>query len=234
MELHFHPAVRVGVDLLTRRTDDDGGLYTLDERPGGRAKRPERHIMGDTLEAVPIRGLRISAVPFHRFMGHGNQQVLLIIKIPAVMVGQCKAITAGECPAVTGSGELRNLRFLLFHADFCQPVTIRFLPVQAGIVVNLPLSGPQCGLTRHDRGEIGGRYLEIVVCQRVLSGPDLPAHFQGSDDIFLQPPFSAQVIGCRFLTRAGLVPRRAVTDDHRVLAVFVLKKIGDSLLLHEP
>ena len=41
VELDLHPAVLVGVELLTRRADDDGGLRAGDDRLGRDPLRPE-------------------------------------------------------------------------------------------------------------------------------------------------------------------------------------------------
>src|SRR5580765_8170192 len=54
VELHFHAAVLVGVNLFAGGPDDDGGLAALDEGLRRDALRPERYRGRDAFEAVSI------------------------------------------------------------------------------------------------------------------------------------------------------------------------------------
>ena len=72
MELHLDPAVLVGVDLLTRRTDHNGRLGPLNRRPRRDSGRTVWHVMRDTGKVIGVTLTHIGTCPGIALPHRGN------------------------------------------------------------------------------------------------------------------------------------------------------------------
>jgi hypothetical protein len=72
MKPHLHVTARVGMDLLTRRARDEGGLDTGDARAGREARQAEGHLSWDGLD------LERASPPFLPGAARGNHDVIAL------------------------------------------------------------------------------------------------------------------------------------------------------------
>src|SRR5262245_64381387 len=94
MELRFYAAILVHVNFLAGRTDDDGGLGTVDDRRRRQPRRAERRRMRDALETIGVmefgRGMFGGAAVIGPLIGRmrDRSQNIALIEITPVMIAQ--------------------------------------------------------------------------------------------------------------------------------------------------
>ena len=263
VELHFHPAILVGVDRLAVRSDHGSRLGTAGHRPGRDARRAPGRVSRRRQDLDHHRLLRRAVAARHITLrihpiGHAGDQVFLVEPIQRVLV-QFQDLPAGQLDGVADAAVMTPLGLLRQHRRLGQGRVAVVVGEVGVVVVDLGLVGRRRGARRRLSGVrdaplvLGrlGRSVERRRLQRVVAlhlGLRLGEVEVAERRLALGPghdglgPAPDPVIHPGLLRRSVLhivvaaVGMRSaiVAQHHDVAAVAMVEEVVDALLLHQP
>ncbi len=197
VELHLHPPVLVGVDLLAGGTDDDRRLRSLHERLRREPLRSEllrgRHRDERAAIARPARLGQRLVVLERQVVARADDQVLAVLIVARVVLER------QQRPDRQPARVRRRMRRLELRAHLVDPhrgvlLAVRPLDVEPGIVVDLVVARRVAARQRLAGLQLDARPLEIVVVVHVDARLDLPPEVPGVHvlDVGLAPAASAR------------------------------------------
>ena len=233
-ELHLHPAVLVGVDLLPARADHYGGLRAGGPRHRGQPLRPHRHGGRAAGERVGVARPAVAQPGHPRVAGrvvHRHEDVLGVGGVGRV-AGQGEGGPGAERRAPAGAGGQVVPGFLRLQPGLHQRAAAVRLQVGAGEVEPLE----RLGLADRHHGVGGGQQArrragEVVVGAGRLAGGEGAGLLPGEDGLDvarLRPVLDLGVRG------AGGVRRRRVGQHQGVLVGGEGVGVEDALGLEQP
>ena len=240
MELDFHPAVLVGIDLVALLADDDRGLRSLDKRLRRQAWRAVGRVAGNRrqthLEAgaggIQVGALKLGRNDVERIANH---QVLAVL-VGAGMIGQLEQVPAAQA---TRSGDgcdlsVTGLQFLEPRLDV--RFAVRRFGVQARIVVDLFILVlmPAIGGRGCLRFQIRLRIQEVEIPQNVLAGLKFLDRLPSADLVGLGTVSFVLMKGDLFVAGSGTVSIGRIAKHEGMLGLFVPEVVVDSFFLHQP
>src|ERR1700740_829472 len=161
-------------------------------------------------------------------------QNVLAIHVFAVVILQGELVTRSKRAARTGTGDYQMRRLLFLHAQLGGRLALRFCEVDSRVVIDLVFPVAINGKKRGIAGEqVRTGRLEIVVGEGIFSGTKFLLHVPVGDDIVRIDVSDTGIVLSGFLVGAGLMRRRGISENQKVLGIGVLEEIEDPVLLHE-
>ena len=237
VELDFDPPVLVGVDLLARGADDDGGLAPLDDGLGGGARGPELDVRWDGGEVAGEEGALARAGLGVVFVGMGVQagrdDEVLAVLILARVVGEGELVAGADPASIGGARDDLVVGAELLHPHPRVGLAVAKRGVLAGVVVDLEVRAEMAAGDRGAGLEVPRRVLAVEVVVDEGAGPHGLAAGPVADALEVGRGLAGRTVGDLGVLAEGLVRRRRVAQHHRVLAVLVGEEVVDALLLHQ-
>ncbi len=237
MELHLHPPVLVGIDLVVLRPDHHRGLRSVGQRLRRRALRPKRNrrvlAVQRELEARPFvaRG-RVRILPPEVF--DADDQVL------AVLIGPRTAVEIEQVAGRDPSRIRLSLQDFMRSVQLLEPhlgveLAFRNLRVAARIVVD-PVVGIRVLVRMHvPLLQLRTRLAEIEVVGHEPARVDLLRHDPALHVLFVgERRRVRRDVRNRRIFRQRLMRPRRIGQHQLELPQLVLEEIVDPLVLHQP
>ena len=237
VEVHLHPAVLVGVDLVAGGADHDRRLQALHQRLARGALGAERQVAGDAVEAAAkARPLSTTGLMRgeHEIEAARSDQILAVLVLAWLLL-ELEHAARRDPTRIAGPLHDLHLRLQFLQADAYVGLALALAVVFARVVVDLVLRFGVVALVSGLLQQLDARLLEVEVVDGVRPRLHLPGKAPFGDPLPLdaQRALAADEGELR-VARVRLVRARRIAQHRGVLAVLVGEVVVDPLLLHQP
>src|SRR5690606_22296706 len=235
-ELHLHPAVLIGPDLLAGRTGHDRALRAGHDRLGRDERRPERHRRGLHLDRAEIRLLlaarRIGPIRVGPDLVLDREDQVLLVLVLARVVDEAEGLATAEAGDRAGAAHAPVRRLVLLEPDLRQLIAPVEVDVARRVAVHLAFGERVLHRRRAPGRQIGARLLEVEAGLAEPSRPDVQGALPLVEMVALPPRLVFAREERHLLVVVALQIRLLVVgQDQLVLTVLVLEEKEDALVL---